>query len=265
VLHKLDAAVYKVERQVVAGAMAVMGLVVALDVVHRVGTREHGFVERMVAHLTGEAAAAWAAPLVLTAVFLGFFYAVWRARGVSHGGKAFGLAALTVVALYGALRGYVWLVPNGLIWSQTLALALMIWAGLIGASMAAKERRHLALEIGPRLFPASVRRFVVALGHLATAAFCIWLLILAAWSITQHYSDWTESAYEGGTFTAELPFGLKIPKWIAFLAIPYGLGMMALRFLGDLAASLRGLDTGGDEIAAFKKLGGIEDQGPPKP
>lgn len=259
-LSRIDAAVYKVERQVVAWSMIGMGLVVALDVVHRVTTRQNGFVERTVRALLpdGAADAAPYAATTLIALFgVGAFYAVFRTRGVGPKGRALVYGVLATGVFWGLLELYVYLVPNGLIWSQMLGLALMIWAGFVGASLAARERRHLSLEIGPRLFPEKVRRQVVAVGHLCTAAFCVFLLCLAAWSVTQHFGDWTESQYEGGTFPV-----LPIPKWIAYLAIPYGLAVMALRVLGDAAAAMRGQETGMDEVGAFKKMGGVEDAGP---
>ena len=260
-LQKIDAAVHKVERRVVAFAMLLMGVVVALDVVHRVSTRQNGFAARVMRFVLPDSAADMAPAFgsgLIAIVALLAFYAVFRARGVQPKGKALLYGALTTGASWGLLEGYVRLVPSGLIWSQTLGLALMIWAGFVGSSIAARERRHLSLDIGPRLFPEKARKFVIALGHLATAAFCVWLLILAVWSVTQHYADWTESGHEGGNFPA-----LPIPKWAVYIAIPYGLGVMALRFLGDAADALRGNDTGGDEVATFKKMGGIQEDDAP--
>jgi TRAP-type C4-dicarboxylate transport system permease small subunit len=228
-LQRIDAAIYRVERQVVAWAMVVMGLVVALDVVHRVATRQNGFLERAVRRILPDSlggSAATVASVLIGLVGLAAFYAVFRRRGVASKPRALLYAAIAVGVFWGLVELYVRAVPSGLVWSQTLGLALMIWAGFVGSSLATRERRHLSLEIGPRLFPARARKYVVALGHLVTAGFCVFLLVLAIWSVTQHYGDWTDSGHEGGTFTA---------------------------------AALRGQETSADEVATFKKLGGIED------
>jgi C4-dicarboxylate transporter DctQ subunit len=260
-LARVDGFLYKIERHIVAWSLVAMGIVAVLDVVQRVATRQNGLAERFVRWCLGfldDAAAQSAAkiggPVLIAILFLLFAYGVMKARGMTSKPKALGLSVIFVGAAYGLLELFVYLVPNGLIWSQTLGLALMVWAGFVGASLAARARRHLSLEVGPKLFPEAARKYVVALGHLATAGFTIFLAALAVWSVFQHHNDWTTSNYEGGTFPS-----LAIPKWAAFLAIPYGLAVMALRVLGDMAATLRGEDTSGDEVATFKKMGGVHD------
>ena len=133
---------------------------------------------------------------------------------------------------------FVKLVPNGLVWSQTLALALTLWLGTMGASLAAHSRRHLALDIGSKLWPASMAPKIAAIGHLCTAAFCLGLIFLAGRSIfgfelsgthvPGHLDIWRDSDGAGGTLS-----GTGIPKWLASLAIPYGMAVIAFRFTLD--------------------------------
>ena len=254
-LRKLDDWIYQAERQIVAWSMIVMGLVVFLDVVYHNATRDDGFMLKQLARFLSPETAATAAPWVSGVLALVFFYAVYRARGVKNVGAAWAFSAVSVAALVGLVKLYVHLCPNGLIWSQRLGLVLMTLAGFVGASMAAKERRHLALEVGPKLFPEALRKYVIALGHLVTAGFAIWLASLAVWSLMDHHQDWEESGRNGSMF-AELP----IPFWIAFMPIAYSLGMMGLRFLGDAFLAAKGVETSEDEVATFKRLGGVDDE-----
>ena len=46
------------------------------------------------------------------------------------------------------------LVPNGLVWSQPVALGLLLWVALIGATLSTKARAHIALEVADKIWPA---------------------------------------------------------------------------------------------------------------
>lgn len=212
----VGARVFAVERAFVAVASLVMGLAVFLDVVHRVATRDYGLGAR-----GAFAAASWV-----------FIYAALCARG-RPGGLRTGLLALAVeFGLWLALWVFVRLVPNGLVWSQTLGLVLMLWISCVGASMATYQHRHLALDLGSKLWPRRVLHYVQAAGNAVTAAFCLALGLLAVTSVRSHFADWQEG---GGQFVA-----LALPKWIAFLAIPITLTLMAARFAAQARASWLG-------------------------
>lgn len=169
------------------------------------------------------------------------------------------LALLTVVILYGALRerwgpqssrkkamlsailgsatlgfcvqGFVKLFPSGMPWSQPLALAMMLWVGVIGASMAAKQRRHLALELGSKIWPARLQKPVRILAALAVAVFCAFLTLLAFRLVVAEYAD-----YNPIDQTGVFP-GFGLPKFAVFAILPYGFVMIILRyFRGSLDA-----------------------------
>lgn len=222
---RIDAAVYRVERALVATMLIVMGLVVFLDVVHRVSTREGSLL---------------ANPLVVGVVAVIVCPLALRTRGAEMPipkGVALGIA---LVALREA---FVWLLPNGLVWSQTLALSLTLWLGTMGASLAAHERRHLAMDIGGRLVPPAMAGKVAAVGHGVTAAFCALVLWLGVRSVLGHWDLWVATDHAAGNLS-----GLPIPKWVPALSIPYGMSMLAIRFGADAVRAWTGaLATGGDD------------------
>jgi TRAP-type C4-dicarboxylate transport system permease small subunit len=206
-LERLDDGLYRAERAVVAGMLAVMGLVVFLDVIHRMSTREGGL---FASHLFVGALAAVVATLAL------------MTRGVDQSvpkGIGIGVAIAVAQAIFVAL------VPNGLVWSQTLALSLTLWLGTIGASLAAHDRRHLAMDVGHKLWPPALAPKVAALGHLVTAAFCVLLLWLGTRSVMAHWALWTATGHAAGNLS-----GLPIPKWFPALSIPYGMAALTFRF-----------------------------------
>ena len=119
--------------------------------------------------------------------------------------------------------------------AQPFALALTLWVGMIGASLAAYERRHLALDVGSKVWPEAVRPWVAALGHVVTAAFCLGMLWLAQRSIVEHVALWRDTGGAGGNLS-----GTAIPKWFAVAAVPWGMLTLSVRFLAEAWRSVTG-------------------------
>lgn len=226
--------IYRIEQRFVALAMGVMGVVVFFDVVHRVASRE----------LTLPARIAWGviAVVVCTAAIRMRNRAAPQAET-----KNWIQGTLVAAALWVGLKAFIAVLPNGLVWSQTLGLVLTLWVGIFGASMATKQKRHLALDLGSRLWPKKALPYVQAVGNLITAAFCLVLAALAVASLRDHYRDFSDTGGAGGTFAA-----IAIPKWLAYLGLPVGFGLMALRFLAQVRDGFRGQV---DEDDAMRMLG----------
>lgn len=206
-IERFDDAWYRVERGVVAAILGVMGLVVFLDVVHRVSTRAGSWLSNPLAIGVGFA-------------FLGVL--AFRTRGDDGAvPKGLGFGAATAVAQW----GFVTLLPNGVVWSQTFALALTLWLGCIGASLAAHDRRHLALDVGSKIWPADLVPKISAAGHVFTAVFCVVLVWLGVRSVLDHVELWSSTGGAAGNLS-----GMAIPKWAAAAAIPYGMATLAFRF-----------------------------------
>lgn len=248
---------YRAEQRFVAAAMAVMGVVVFLDVLHRVASRPMSAGAKVAVF-----GVAWA-----------FGYGALRLRAAPHPSGPLGRPAAPAktlaqaFALAAALGALVWLfvtlLPNGLVWSQTLGLVLMLWVGVVGASLATHERRHLALDLGSKLWPKRALPYVQAVGNAVTAVFCVVLGGLAAWSLKDHWQDWRDTQGAGGVFAA-----LPIPKWAAFLALPTGFGAMAVRFfLQAIDGARRGTVEEDDamHLLGMRADGSPEDQEPEAP
>lgn len=216
---KFSDRVYQVEQRFVALAIGFMGIIVFLDVLHRVTSRDLSWGWRGI----------WAV-VSLFAVF-----GALRLRGQPSGVRTLGIAAAIVGLSYGGILLFHMAVPNGLVWSQTLGLVLMLWVGVIGASMATREHRHLALDLGSKLWPKKMLPAVQGIGNIVTSLFCLALGILAVVSVRDHLRDWNDTDGAGGVFPA-----MPIPKWIAFAGVPVGFGLMAVRFFAQAVESFRG-------------------------
>ena len=132
------------------------------------------------------------------------------------------IAAAITAGVAGAVVLYVERYPGGFVFAQKLALVMMLWVALLGASMATYERTHLALEMGEMLWPRPLLHLVKALAHAVTSAFCLALFVLSMQMVFHdHSSD-------------ERILGLIwMPLWVAVLIMPYAFADIAIRMLAQ--------------------------------
>jgi TRAP-type C4-dicarboxylate transport system permease small subunit len=231
-LARFDRAVYRAERALAGVGFLAMSLAMFLYVAQRVYSRGDARLPHFVLAILGKhpspAEMAWwngdfSAGLNL-ALTLVACYAALRtmklARPPSRLVALAGAAGATVV-----LGGLVKLVlvtwPNGVVWAPRFCGACMLWVGFLGASIATYEKRHLALEMGEKLWPKSIFPFVKAIALVTAAAMCVFLVWLAALSIGDYYRH----------HDVIDPSSLRWPKWAALMVLPYSFAMMIFRFL----------------------------------
>jgi TRAP-type C4-dicarboxylate transport system permease small subunit len=244
-LAKLDRSVFAVERVLVVVSLVVMSVVVFLDVVHRTFADPESKLVQWLAKLGGVAEGTSAhetlqglAPWLLFAFFVWLAYFALRTARME---KTLPRRRAAVLAVVGVLIGYglVWLLielnPNGFIWSQPLALMLVLWVGFLGASMCTHEGRHLKVEAVERHLPERIRPTVGFVSQLLTAAFCLFLFWVSWDYVAFNYEEWAETEGRGGLLK-----GIDIPKWIGFSVLPIAFLVMTARFIGGAFAALRG-------------------------
>jgi TRAP-type C4-dicarboxylate transport system permease small subunit len=209
--RKLDDLIYEGEKALVAAALAVMSIVVFLDVVYRT---VHGSSARL---LLGFSSA-----LLIACLVAGF---TRRWTGEVSVAKKLG-SGLAAFALIVCLCYLISLTPNGFGWSQKLALCLMLWVGLLGASMATHDGRHIAVDAVRQIVPVELKRSFELLAGTVTVVVAAILTELAIRYVRSNWIEWLESDFEAGVFES-----VPIPYWAATLAIPIGFGIMAFRFV----------------------------------
>lgn len=97
---------------------------------------------------------------------------------------------------------------------------LVLWVAFIGAGIAARERKHIKIDIAQRMLPLPLRRLSEVVADLFTVA--VGGILLYA-SIQFVWSD-----YGSGTI---IPFfDLSIPIWTLELVIPVGYTAVTLRY-----------------------------------
>jgi len=152
---------------------------------------------------------------------------VWRVfdKVVFEVEKIFLIVALLVMTLLVfvvALDRWFDFINLGWFWATKLALFLMIWVGFVGASVATRERRHLAIDVASKVLSPRGVRIAAFFSMLIAAVFCF---VLAEFSL-----DYVKEAYEYGDREGVLP----IPTWIIQLILPFSLFMMGCRFIANI-------------------------------
>ena len=115
---------------------------------------------------------------------------------------------------------------TGFIWVDPLLRHMVIWAGLFGADIATRKKKHIAIDIISYLIPPQYEAWLLALIHLFSATVCIGLTYAAVVFIKN------EAAFGG---SREI---LGIPSWGMNLAFPVAFGLISLRFLILFGAEL---------------------------
>jgi TRAP-type C4-dicarboxylate transport system permease small subunit len=231
----IDRAIYRLERRLVGALLFAMAAFVFLDVVHRIFSRSPGRISILLSGFFGTTAEALDerfSPALILLFVLGVAVAAVRSRTTANGGspmpigRSLILGAVATALLGAFVQGFVFFLPEGIVWAPYLSLSLLLWVGLIGASMATYSVRHLALEMGEKLWPERFQPTVKTISQLAAGTFSLLLAILGAMSLVDHLELWLD------TPQASLIPSIDLPKWLVFSVVPYAFGMIAIRFIG---------------------------------
>ncbi len=234
-LGRVDAAVYKVEQKIVGTFLVLMAGSVFIDVVHRVFSRSPGRLSVILGAMidkSPESLDVIVTPVIVALVSFGVVYLAFRTRKPERGHApmarkpALIRAVIATLVLTAIVQGFVQFAPQGVVWAPYFALSLFLWVGLVGASMATYASRHLALEMGEKLWPEKMRPGIKSLSRLVAGAFSLLLAVLGSMSLYDHFVLWTD------TPQAALIPAVDIPKWIVFAVVPYAFLAVALRFIG---------------------------------
>lgn len=262
-IKRIDLAIYKGERAFVVAALAVMSLVVFLDVVHRTfGSEENKAVAATVKLLSyfGTVIEVGSSsyqslesvlPYLLWPAAVGLGYLAVRTANIKDKvprGRAIAYSAAGVAAGYGLILLFLKLMPNGVIWSQPLALVLTLWVGFIAASMCTYENKHLKVEAVARILPPKYKPIVAFVSALFTTFVCVCLFWLSMRYVNFNYEEYVTTKGQGGIFK-----GIDVPKYQCFLALPISFALMSARFF------MRGLAALGGELPTEASIEGLDE------
>lgn len=113
-----------------------------------------------------------------------------------------------------ALRNFF---STGFIWADVLLRSLVLWLALLGASVATRERKHIAIDVVTR-FLSLRKRYIIEIIINAISIYICHLMAFAAWKFLCNERS------------AASVIALNIPTWIFLLVIPIAFYAMAFRF-----------------------------------
>ncbi|MDD5224052.1 MAG: TRAP transporter small permease [bacterium] len=107
----------------------------------------------------------------------------------------------------------------GFAWGDEVLRHLVVWVGLIGASLGIRDDRSIRIDVINRLFPPRINKYSEGLLNLIGAIVSI-LLILASLKFLQMEKEYNE------VFSS-----LRIPVWKVLVIYPISFGVISLRFI----------------------------------
>lgn len=125
------------------------------------------------------------------------------------------LITLTLAVLQILLRNFF---DIGIAWVEPLLRITVLWIGMVGAMYASRDDSHIKIDIGMRFLAERFQPFAKAAVYLFTATVCG----IAAWHSAMFVLVEME---DGGMAFA------KIPVWLTEAIIPFGFGIIALRYI----------------------------------
>jgi len=127
---------------------------------------------------------------------------------------------------------------TGISWGDVFLRHLVLWVGFIGACLAAKEGRHINIDVASKIFGPRSNHLIQVLVN----AFSIFIAILLA------HAALTFVGYEKADgiplFTA---LSIKIPTWTMQVVMPAAFIILAYRFFVRIIESLAALWKGESE------------------
>lgn len=139
--------------------------------------------------------------------------------------------AVTWAILSVPIAGLIAAIPTQYAWVNDLSKMLIMYVGFIGASMASRDRKHIVLNFGRKLWPSGQKRLVEMLSLAVWLGFDLLLLVLAL-----HLFELQMSA--GSTLSI-----LPIPEYNIILPVVISFAVMALRVAADFVRVARGTES----------------------
>ncbi|MBW1982847.1 MAG: TRAP transporter small permease [Deltaproteobacteria bacterium] len=142
------------------------------------------------------------------------------------------LETMVLVALVVLLAGFSLLqiilrniLSTGLVWGDDLLRHGVLWISFLGAARATAERKHITIDILPRILPARGQWLIEVVNSLFCSVVCV-ILLAASWVFV------LDERLAGGIAFAGIPY------WWLEMVFPFSFALMAFRFACNGIATL---------------------------
>ena len=106
----------------------------------------------------------------------------------------------------------------GIIWIDPLLRVLVLWTGMIGATVASRDNKHIRIDLLTRFFPRRTHMAIQFFVGLFTAFVCGVIAWFGARWVLMDFRDGL-TGFSG------------LPSWVLEVIIPLAFGLIAIRYL----------------------------------
>jgi len=107
---------------------------------------------------------------------------------------------------------------SGFVWIDPLLRVLVLWLGLIGATVATRNNRHIRIDLLSKLFSRNTHRLIQSIVGQVSA----WTCLVIAW----YGFKWIQMDYVDGVTAFA-----GVPAWLLEVIIPVTFALIGLRYL----------------------------------
>jgi len=124
-------------------------------------------------------------------------------------------AMILLAATQIVLRNFL---DSGFVWIDPLLRVLVLWLGLIGATVATRNNKHIRIDLLSKLFSRNTHRLIQSvIGQISA-----WTCLVIAW----YGFKWIQMDFADGVTSFA-----GIPAWILEVIIPVTFALIGLRYL----------------------------------
>jgi len=110
------------------------------------------------------------------------------------------------------------LFDSGFVWIDPLLRVMVLWLGLIGATVASRHNKHIRIDLLSRYFKRNTHRLIQSV----VAQVSAWTCLVIAW----FGMDWIRLDYADAVTTFA-----GIPAWTVEIIVPLAFALIGLRYL----------------------------------
>lgn len=115
---------------------------------------------------------------------------------------------------------------SSIVWADVAIRVLVLWVTVFGAMVATRRHEHIRIDLVPEMLKGRPRHIVRAL-YLLTASTVAFAVSYYSLEVVRLEMQYPSTAFAD------------IPTWMTQVVIPFGFGVIGLRFLGQGIYALR--------------------------
>jgi TRAP-type C4-dicarboxylate transport system permease small subunit len=109
------------------------------------------------------------------------------------------------------------LLEIGIVWADPLLRVMVLWLGLVGATVASRDNKHIRIDLLSNIFKKRTHQIIQCFVGFFSAAVCL----IVAWTGLR----WVRLDYQDG-----LTSFAGVPAWMLEIIVPLSFGLIGMRY-----------------------------------